>query len=119
MDVPDSSYRLTGKCEQLECLILMYDRDTTDSATAHTTGLRKLSHYFNSYTWITDRTPEVLSEMDSLECITFDACHGLANAGVARLAQLRRLRELRVSRKGVTSEVVDVFPPPVTVFCTP
>ena len=50
----------------------MYCRDTTDAATEHITGLTKLSYYFNSYTTITDRTPELLSGMDSLERITFD-----------------------------------------------
>ena len=83
MDVPDAGYRHIGKCEQLESLILMYCRDTTDAATEHITGLRSLSYYFNSYTTITDRTPELLSGMDSLERITFDTCHGLTNAGVA------------------------------------
>src|SRR5260370_18207413 len=99
-----------GKSEQLESLILMYCRNTTDAATEHITALRKLSYYFNSYTTITDRTPALLSEMDSIERITFDACHELTNAGVARLARLPRLRELRVLGKGVTSEVVDAFP---------
>ena len=47
-----------------------------------------LSYYFNSYTTITDRTPELLSTMDSLERVTFDACHGLTNAGVGALARL-------------------------------
>jgi hypothetical protein len=70
----------SAKCEQLESLILMYCRDTTDAATEHITGLRKLSYYFNSSTTITDRTPELLSGMDSLERITFDTCHGLTNA---------------------------------------
>jgi hypothetical protein len=117
MDVPDAGYRHIGKCEQLESLILMYCRDTTDVATEHITGLRKLSYYFNSYTTITDRTPELLSGMDSLERITFDACHGLTNAGIARLARLPRLRELRVSGQGVTSDVVGAFSPRVSVFC--
>ena len=72
MDVPDAGYRHIGKCEQLESLILMYCRDTTDTATEHITRLRKLSYYFNSYTTITDRTPELLSGMDSIERITFD-----------------------------------------------
>ena len=117
MDVPDAGYRHVGKCEQLESLILMYCRDTTDAATEHIIGLRKLWYYFNSYTTITDRTPALLSEMDSIERVTFDTCHGLTNAGVARLARLPRLRELRVSGKGVTSEVVDAFPPRVSVFC--
>jgi len=119
MDVPDAGYRHIGKCEQLESLILMYCRDTTDAATEHITGLGKLSYYFNSYTTITDRTPEVLSGMDSLERITFDACHGLTNAGVARLARLPRLQELPVSGKGVTSAVVEAFSPRIGVFYTP
>jgi hypothetical protein len=119
MDVPDAGYRHIGNCEQLESLILMYCRDTTDAATEHITGLAKLSYYFNSYTAITDRTPEVLSGMGSLERITFDACHGLTNAGVARLARLPRLQELRVSGKGVTSEVVEAFSPRISVAYTP
>jgi len=119
MDVPDAGYRHIGRCERLESLILMYCRDTTDAATEHITGLRNLSYYFNSYTTITDRTPELLSGMDSLERITFDACHGLTNAGVARLARLPRLRELRVSGKWVTSDVADAFSARVNVLCGP
>jgi hypothetical protein len=119
MDVPDQGYRHIGKCEQLESLILMYCRDTTDAATEHITGLRKLSYYFNSYTGITDRTPELLSGMDSLERITFDTCHRLTNAGVARLVRIPKLRELRVSGKGLTSDVADAFSSPVTVFVGP
>jgi hypothetical protein len=119
MDVPDEGYRHVGRCEQLESLILMYCRDTTDAATGHITGLHNLSYYFNSYTTITDRTPELLSSMESLERITFDACHGLTNAGVARLARLPKLRELRASGRGITSEIRGVFPPRVSVFCEP
>lgn len=115
MDIPDAGYRHIGKCERLESLILMYCRDTTDAATEHITGLRNLSYYFNSYTTITDRTPALLSTMDSLERITFDACHGLTNAGVARLARLPKLRELRVSGRGITAEVRAAFPPGVVV----
>jgi hypothetical protein len=119
MDVPDAGYRHIGHCEQLESLILMYCRDTTDEATEHITGLRRLSSYFNSYTTITDRTPALLAEMDSIDRVTFDACHGLTNAGIARLARLPRLRELRVSGKGVTSGVADAFPPRVSVSYAP
>ena len=116
MDVPDAGYRHVGRCEQLESLILMYCRDTTDAATEHITGLRHLSYYFNSYTTITDRTPELLSTMVALERITFDTCHGLTNDGVARLARLPALRELRVSGRGITSAVSAAFPPRVRVF---
>jgi hypothetical protein len=119
MDVPDAGYRHIGRCEQLEALILMYCRDTTDAATEQITGLRHLSYYFNSYTAITDRTPDLLATMDSLERITLDTCHGVTNAGVARLARLPKLRELRVSGGGVTREVCAAFPPHVEVFCGP
>jgi hypothetical protein len=119
MDIPDAGYRHVGKCQQLESLILMYCRNTTDAATDYIAGLRKLSYYFNSYTTITDRTPDVLSGMDSIERITFEGCHDLTNAGVARLTRLPRLRELRISGQRITSEVVEAFPPRVNVFYTP
>ena len=115
MDVPAAGYRHSGKCEHLESLILMYCRDTTDAATECITGLRKLSYYFNSYTTITDRTPELLSRMDSLERITFDTCHGLTNEGIATLTRLPALRELRVSGRRLTPDVVAAFPPRVRV----
>ena len=117
MDVPDAGYRHIGKCRGLQSLILMYCRDTTDAATEHLTALSNLSYYFNSYTTITDRTPELLSGMDSIERITFDACHGLTNAGVARLARLPKLQELRVSGHGITSDVSSAFSPRVEVRC--
>jgi Leucine Rich repeat len=116
MDVPDAGYRHIGRCERLESLVLMYCRDTTDEATEHITALRHLTYYFNSYTTITDRTPELLSTMDSLEQITFDTCHGLSDAGVTRLARLPRLRELRVSGRGITAAVRNAFPPQVVSY---
>lgn len=60
---------------------------------------------------------DVISTMDSLERITFDTCHGLTNAGVARLARLPKLRELRVSGRGVTPDLRAAFPSRVEVFC--
>jgi hypothetical protein len=115
MDVPDAGYRHIGRCGALESLILMYCRDTTDAATEHITGLATLTYYFNSYTTITDRTPRLLSTMDALERITFDACHGLTDAGVAALARLPRLRELHVAGRGITRAVRAAFPPRVAV----
>jgi hypothetical protein len=115
MDIPDAGYRHIGKCERLESLVLMYCRDTTDAATEHITGLGKLKSYFNSYTTITDRTPELLSTMDSLEGITFDTCHYLTNAGVARLARLPHLKKLHASGGHITSDVARPFRPEVKV----
>lgn len=125
MDIPDSGYRHIGKCGGLESLILMYCRNTTDAATEQIIGLPKLSYYFNSYTTITDRTPELLStpelfsSIDTLERITFDRCHNLTDSGVAKLARLPRLRELRVSGKALTAAIGGMFPASVTVSREP
>ena len=115
MDIPDRGYRHIGRCERLESLILMYCRDTTDAATEQITGLGNLTYYFNSYTTITDRTPLLLSNMSALERVTFDACHNLTNAGVATLARLPRLKELRVSGRGITPGLEALFPATVRV----
>ena len=58
---------------------------------------------------------ELLPIMDTLERITFDACHGLTDAGIAKLARLPSLKELRVSGKGVTAGVEALFPASVAV----
>jgi hypothetical protein len=116
MDIPDSGYRYIGRCTKLESLVLMYCRNTTDLATEQITGLRNLRSYFNSYTMITDRTPELLSRMDSLEKITFNSCPNLTNAGIAKLARLPVLREVRVSGERITGDIVAAFPSGVRVF---
>lgn len=115
MDIPDAGYRHIGRCADLESLVLMYCRDTTDAATGHITRLTRLRKYFNSYTTITDRTPELLSTIDSLEEITFDTCHHLTNAGIARLARLPRLRRVSASGSGLSIEAEGAFPPSVTI----
>jgi hypothetical protein len=116
MDVPDDGYRHIGRCERLESLVLMYCRDTTDVATQHIAPLPRLKKYFASYNRITDRTPEILSRVDSLEDVTFDSCAGLSNVGIAALARLPKLRELRVeSMPGVTADVAAAFPATVRV----
>jgi hypothetical protein len=109
MDVPDEGYRHVGRCAKLESLVLMYCRESGDRATEHITGL-PLRKYFASYNRITDRTPELLSGMDSLEEITFDTCAGLTDRGVAALARLPRLRKLGLGGMGsVTGAVVRAF----------
>jgi hypothetical protein len=120
MDVPDEGYRHIGRCAQLESLLLMYCRDTSDVATSHLTGLTRLTRYFNSYTRITDRTPELLSGISSLERIELSACPGVTNAGVAALARLPHLRELQLSgMQNVTREALAAFPAHVRVQYQP
>lgn len=120
MDVPDEGYHHVARCVRLESLVLMYCRETTDRATEQVTGLPVLRSYFASYTRISDRTPELLSGMASLEEVTFDSCGGLSNAGVAALARLPRLRRVRLSgMRNVTREVVRAFGEGVTVAYAP
>ncbi|HEU4827705.1 MAG TPA: hypothetical protein VFT04_00785 [Gemmatimonadales bacterium] len=115
MDVADEGYRFIAQCPRIESLVLMYCRETGDRATEHIAGMR-LKKYFASYNRITDRTPELLSGMETLEAITFDSCAGLTNAGIAALARLPRLRSLGISgMRGVTREVSAAFEPGVKV----
>jgi Leucine Rich repeat len=115
MDVPDEGYRHIARCEALESLILMYCRETSDAATEHVIRLAHLRDYFASYTRITDRTPELLSHIASLERITLNGCAGVTNAGLAHLARLPRLRELQVSGPQITADIVSDFPTRVRV----
>jgi uncharacterized protein len=120
MDVPDDGYLHVGKSERLESLILMYCRETTDTATEHIAGLPRLMGYFASYTRITDRTPEILGTMKSLERVEFSSCAGVTSAGVARLARLPRLREVNVSgMPKVSAEITVAFPANVRVNYSP
>ena len=59
-------------------------------------GARALEHY---ETMAEALLEALLSGMDSLERVTFDTCHGLTNAGVARLARLPRLRAARLGKR--------------------
>jgi hypothetical protein len=97
----------------------MYCRDTGDAATEHLVRLPRLKHYFASYTQITNRTPELLSRMDSLESITFSDCTGVTDIGLAHLARLPRLRELRVSGPHITRAATKAFSTGVRVYYSP
>ncbi len=88
----------------------MYCRDTTDAATEHLVEMPRLQKYFASYTRITDRTPELLAQVPSLEEVTFDSCAGLTDAGIAELAALPRLRAVRVSGRQLTPMAIGAFP---------
>jgi hypothetical protein len=115
MDVPDEGYRHIARCKALESLVLMYCRETSDVATEHIVQLPQLTSYYAGSTRITDRTPELLSKMDSLESITLDGCAGVTNTGLAHLSRLPKLRELRVSGPRITPDIVNGFPARVRV----
>jgi hypothetical protein len=106
--VSDDGFRHIGCSQQLESLILMYCRDTTDVATSHITGMANLKKYHAGYTQITDTSLELLSRIKSLEEISFEGCRFITDAGIPFLTTLPRLRELsiggcpRVTRSGVT-----------------
>jgi hypothetical protein len=116
MDVPDEGYRHIARCAALDSLILMYCRETSDVATEHIVRLQQLKYYFASYTRITDRTPELLSRMDSLERITLDGCASVTNAGLAHLTRLPNLHELRVSGPQVSASITSEFPSRIRVY---
>jgi hypothetical protein len=115
MGVPDEGYRHIGRCERMESLVLMYCRETTDQATGYLVGLPNLARYFASYTLVTDRTPELLSGIESLEEVTLDGCAGVTDAGIAKLARLPRLRKVGATGPAITPAVAAAFGPGVEV----
>ena len=78
--------------------------------------MSSLKKYFASYTKITDRTPEVLGSISSLEDVQLTGCIGLTNAGIAAMARLPNLKALGLDGlRNVTPDVAKVFPPHVKV----
>ena len=108
MDVSDDGFRHVGRSQRLESLILMYCRDTTDVATRHLTPMPNLKKYHAGYTLITDVSLDLLSQIKSLEEISFEGCRFITDAGIPFLTRLQSLRELsiggcpKVTRSGVT-----------------
>jgi hypothetical protein len=74
----------------------MYCRNTTDLATSHLTTLPNLKNYHAGYTLITDASLEMLSEIKSLEEISFEGCKFITDAGIPFLTALPRLREISI-----------------------
>jgi hypothetical protein len=114
MDVDDHGFRHIGRSQQLESLILMYCRDTTDVATTHIVALPGLRKYHAGYTQITDHSLELLGRINSLEELSFEGCKNISDAGIPFLATLPRLRSIsiggspRVTRSGITGFGSDV-----------
>jgi ankyrin repeat protein len=110
IDVLDEGFRFVGQCERLERLSCMYCRETTDNATEHISGLH-LKSYYAGLTQITDRSLEILSRMLTLESVELYETKEVTDQGLAYLAKLPRLRELRLSRlPNVTLAGTRVFP---------
>ena len=109
MDVGDDGFRHIGRCDQLESLILMYCRDTTDVATSHIVGMPHLKKYHAGYNLITDASLELLSRIRSLEQLSFEGCKFISDDGIPFLTTLPNLREIsiggcpKVTRAAVTA----------------
>ena len=108
IDVTDNGFRHIGRARQLESLVLMYCRDTTDAATKHLPGMTNLKKYHAGSTLITDKSLELLSQIKSLEEISFEGCRFIKDTGISFLTTLPRLREIsigscpKVTRSGMT-----------------
>jgi len=96
MDVSDDGFRHVGRNHQLESLILMYCRDTTDVATSHLVEMPRLKKYHAGYTLITDASLELLSQIKSLEELSFEGCKSITDAGIPFLTTLPQLREISI-----------------------
>jgi ankyrin repeat protein len=120
MDVSDEGFRHVGQCLGLESLWCMYCRDTTDRATEHISGLRRLRCYYAGASQITDRSLELLSRMETLERVEIYECLAVSDRGLAFLARLPRLREVSLAGlPRVTQTGAKIFPPRVHVNYLP
>lgn len=120
MDVQDNGFRHVGRCQQLERIWFMYCRDTTDVATEHIGGLRKLKTYYAGKTHITDRSLEILGGMPSLEGLEFYETKGITDPGLVFLAALPRLREIALhGLPNITLTGTTIFPAHVQVDYSP
>jgi hypothetical protein len=116
MDVADAGFRHIGRCENLESLWCMYCRDTGDAATEQIAGLSQLKTYYAGMTQITDRSLEILSRMDSIECVELWACQRITDDGVEHLTALPKLHAITIDGSpGVSRDVVTLFPDHVRV----
>ena len=112
----DEGFRHVGRCRNLERLTCMYCRETGDAATEFIQGL-EIRYYYAGLTQITDRSPEILGRMESLEQVEFYECLKITDAGLLFLARLPKLREVHLDGlPGVTLEGTKVFRPGVHVF---
>lgn len=65
MDVSDEGFRHVGQCKQLESLWCMYCRNAGDAATEQLGGLSMLKNYYAGFTQITDRSLQILGQIQS------------------------------------------------------
>ena len=116
MDVSDEGFRYVGRCEQLEALHCMYCEKTSDTATEHLTGLRKLKKYQAWGTQITDRSLDSLGRIQTLEHVLFYKCGAITDAGLMFIARLPQLREVSLEcLQQVTADAAAIFPASVRV----
>ncbi len=114
IDIGDAGYRHIGQCRTLETL--WFGDGTTDAATAHVAALPALKHVSLAGRAVTDRSLDMLRGMPSLEVVELHNCRGVTSEGIARIAELPRLREVLLSAlPRVTREGTTVFPPRVRV----
>jgi hypothetical protein len=92
----DGAFAHIARIPNLERLMNMYNRSTTDAATRHLEGHESLKWYGAYGTQITDESLGVLSRLPSLEHVELDNLFGITDDGVRVLAGAARLRRLSV-----------------------
>ena len=96
IDIHDDGFRYIGACKQLESLVCMYCRDTTDLATSHVAGLQNIKKYYAGMTQITDKSLGILGTWKTLEEIELFKCLNITNAGISFLGNLPKLKKIEL-----------------------
>ena len=116
----DAAYRHVGQVTDLERLVNMYCKETGDEATEHISDLQELRKYHVWGTQITDRSLELMGQMNALESVLFWNCPHLTDEGISRLTRLPSLANLDLQKcEGLTVACVEGFRPEVRVNYQP
>jgi RNA polymerase sigma factor (sigma-70 family) len=118
IDVTDPGFVHIGRCKGLDVLNNMYCPEMTDVATAHIRSLA-LKAYRVWSSQITDRSLEILGQMNSLEHLLFYNCE-ITDRGLAAIVNLPNLKDVALERLGkVTETGIGCFPSRVQIKYEP
>ncbi len=92
----DAAFAFIAKMPRLVKLTNMYNRDTTDAATAHLRGHPRLAHYGAHGTQITDASLDVIADLPAIETVDVENCDRITDAGLVLLSRAPRLRRVSV-----------------------
>jgi hypothetical protein len=92
----DDGFVHIARIPNLQRLVNMYNRSTTDAATRHLKGHPRLAQYSAFGTQISDESLRILAGLPALETIELESCAWITDAGLREVARHPSVRRLSV-----------------------